>query len=69
MSDLPSDNESDIDIEKMLYEIRKRPFLYDTSSQEFHDNNMKENGWNGIAFLLGTTGKFYILYTTIMDIY
>ena len=54
-------------LKKMLYEIRKRPFLYDTSSQEFHDNNMKENGSNGIAFLLGTTGMFYTLYITMMN--
>ena len=44
-----SDNECDIDVEKLLFEVRKRPCLYDTGSAEFHNSNMRENAWNGIG--------------------
>ena len=43
-----SDNECDIDVEKMIFEVRKPPCLYVTGSADFHNLNMKENAWNGI---------------------
>ena len=61
-----SDNECDIDVEKLLFEVRKRPCLYDTGSAEFHNSNMRENAWNGIGNILGTSGKdtfFFSIYS------
>ena len=65
-----SDNECDIDVEKMLFEVRKRPCLYDTGSEEFHNSNMKENAWNGIGNILGTSGKdtFFSPFTLILSL-
>ena len=63
-----SDNETEIDVEKLLYEVRKRPILYDTSASEFHDMNIKENSLNGIGNLLGAPDKFYSFLNVNMDI-
>lgn len=69
MEDSTFDNIDDMDTENLKQDekcgdellidlIRSRLFLYNKKLKEYRDNNMKENAWTEIFFILELSGKY-----------
>lgn len=45
--------------EKLIEEVKKYPWLYDTSRRDFRDVRKKRISWNQVGVVLNEDGEFY----------